>query len=110
MNLHYLNLPILLGYKPTSRLSLLGGVEFGCLLDWVSKPKSSFVYNYEQMDYGISLGAAYKLVDKLNVELRYTYGFDTLLKWTVPDNSSLPTTENRDGSNRVLQLSVLYFF
>jgi hypothetical protein len=100
LNLHYLNLPI--GYRLIPDFSLLAGAEVGYLLNGKT-------IAYEQMDYGIALATAYSVTEKISVELRYTYGFAPLLKVELRDYNNAPAGEFRDGYNRLLQLSVLYF-
>lgn len=111
MNLHYLNVPVLLGYKPTTKLSVLLGPELGYLIRTVRKPESpNFDSPYEKIDYGISIGTSYNVAKSTAIEVRYTYGFDTLLKGFTRDANNNPTGKDRDGANRVLQFNVIYFF
>jgi hypothetical protein len=111
MNLHYLNMPVLLGYKPIKKLSVLLGPELGYLLRTVRKPESpNFDSPYEKIDYGISIGASYNVAKSTAIEVRYTYGFDTLLKGFTRDANNNSTGKDRDGANRVLQFNVIYFF
>lgn len=51
MNLHYLNIPVLFGYKPIPKLAILAGPEVGFLLRTVRKPDSpNFDPPYEKLD------------------------------------------------------------
>jgi Outer membrane protein beta-barrel domain len=111
MDLHYLNVPILFGYKPTPKLSMLVGPEIGYLIRTVRKPDSpNFDSPYEKLDYGLSIGSAYSVAKNTAIELRYTHGFDTLLKGFMRDANNNPAGVDRDGANRVFQLNVIYIF
>jgi hypothetical protein len=114
INLHYVTIPVLFGYRPISKLSILAGAELGYLLKTVRKPEANMpqIYNYyEKLDYGICLGLAYNLTKSIGVEMRYVYGFDTLIKASGRDANNNATGEvYRDGANRVLQLNVFYTF
>jgi hypothetical protein len=115
LNLHYLTMPVLFGYKPISKLSILAGPQVAFLMKATRKEtnvQSVTVNNlYRNFDYGICFGSAYKLTEKLGIELRYFYGFKTLFRYELRDNNNYPTGKiQRDGANRVLQLNVFYLF
>lgn len=111
MNLQYLNFPILLGFRPVPKLSLVAGPEFGYLLKTERKPDGSSMPGYEKFDYGIALGASYRIVRKLWLDIRYTHGFDALIKASGRDVNNSPTGEiYRDGANRVFFVGLSYLF
>lgn len=115
LNLHYLNLPILIGYKPISKLSLLAGPEFGYLIHAARKPASSIIDPddlYRKFDLGLCLGSSYSLTKNFSIEMRYTYGFAPLVKETVvlrdANNNPIGESTFKDGANRVFQFNLLY--
>ena len=110
--LHYLNLPLLVGYRPAAKLSFVLGPEFGYLLKAARRPKLAGVSpSFEEIDYGILLGASYFIVNNLALEIRYTHGFDTLIKVEGRDFNNAPTNDvQRDGANRAFQFGVAYQF
>lgn len=111
LNLHYFNLPILLGFRPIPKLSVVAGPEFGYLLKAERRPDGSSMPGYEKFDYAIALGASYRIVRKLSLDIRYTHGFDTLIKATGRDVNNSPTGEvYRDGANRVIFVGLSYLF
>lgn len=101
-DLNYLNLPILLGYRPVSNLSVYLGPEVSYTLGQYGatiKFKNPFVL-------GIDGGVLYNLTTALAVDLRYTYGLTNIDKQHVEGFAD----QGREGSNRVAQLGVNYYF
>lgn len=113
LHLHYLNLPVLLGFQPGKKISLLIGPEFGYLINATSKFDEKTLdrtFIFEKWDLGAALGAAYKISPKLSADARYIYGFGLLVKGPVSDNTGLIVNETYSGANRVFQLNFSYFF
>jgi hypothetical protein len=112
MNLHYLNLPLLVGYQPVSRLSLLIGPQMGLLLraNLQSESTADFTSIFRKMDAGISLGATYHLSSQLGLAVRYIHGLTYLTQATVTDANGNPIGTRRDGHNRTLQIGIAYLF
>ena len=59
---------------------------------------SKTVEGIQKLDINIDAGAAYSLIKKINLELRYNYGLSKVIK------------ENNSGKNRVFQISISYIF
>ena len=112
VNLHYLNVPILFGFRPVPKLSLLAGIEAGYLLNvsMHSKGLSSHSNFYKTFDLGLAIGADYKISSHIGAEIRYVHGFNKLYKGYITDPSGNLVGMVKDGSNRVLQASVFYIF
>ena len=110
--LHYLNVPLLFGYKPTPTLGIVAGGEFGYLLKAARNSQAAGVVNdYEKIDYGIVFGASYRIVENLAVDFRYIHGFKTMIIVEGRDVNNMPTGEvYRDGANRVFSIGLTYFF
>jgi hypothetical protein len=104
VSLHYLNLPLLIGYKPAKNITLLLGPELGLLLKHVVRYED-IVENYtrrdQKPDVGIAAGFAYKISPKLGLEARYTHGLSRVAE--VGLSPHLP-----DGRNRVISFGLIY--
>ena len=113
LNLNYITLPILFGYKAAPNFSLKLGPELGYLLSAKSSVDGGSTTDiskyYESFDFGADLGMAYQF-KKLTVDLRYNYGLLDLLNITQTDANGNPIGEEKKGSNRVLHFSLAYFF
>ena len=113
LNYHYINMPILLGIKPIKQLSILLGPEFGALLNANSrfdKTNHNVSDNFQKLDLGISAGLCYSIKSNFAIEMRYTRGFNLLLKptaWTDSSGNYLNTI--RSGSNRIFQIGFIYY-
>ena len=102
LNLNYINLPLLFGYKAGQNFSIKLGPEIGHLLSAKSKmdgTTTDYSEFYRDFDFGADLGVAYTF-KKLAIDLRYNYGLEDLL-------NNVPSDQN--ASNRVLQFSLCYF-
>ncbi|MGV3503545.1 MAG: porin family protein [Adhaeribacter sp.] len=99
---YYLNLPLLLSYKTSEKVSLLAGPEFGYLLKSSGKKKDREEYkpfdSKERSDIGLALGMSYLLDPAFEIEVRYTHGFTQLS----------PFLSLNGMQNRSLQLGVAY--
>jgi len=107
LDLNYINLPVLIGYRLAPNFSIKLGPEIGRLLSAKSEMNGSTVDVtdfYQSFDLGADLGLAYSF-KKLALDLRYNYGFKDLLERA---NGS-GTRGSEDVSNRVLQFSLTYF-
>jgi hypothetical protein len=108
LNLNYITLPVLFGFRPSPNLSVKLGPEIGRLLsakseeDGSSRDLSSF---YNDFDLGADLALAYTF-KKISLDLRYNYGLKELLRGAQNGNIM---NEESFGSNRVLQFSLCYF-
>ncbi len=113
LNYHYINMPVLLGIKPIKQLSILLGPEFGYLLKAISrfdKVNHDVSQNFQKVDLGLSAGLCYYIKSNFAVEMRYTKGFNLLLKsltWTDSNGNYLSTT--RSGNNRLFQIGFIYY-
>ena len=99
---YYLNLPLMLSYKPTDKFSLLAGPEFGYLLKSSGKNVNGKEFesfdSRKKTDVGIALGLNYNLRPTMAVELRYSHGFTRLS----------PFKGLIDSKNRSIQLGLAH--
>lgn len=115
MHLHYLSLPLLVGYSPTERLFVLVGPEVSYLLAARSRFESgsSDVGGLwdEPLDIGLTAGVGYQVSDRMSIDVRYVYGFrdvaPTSFRWVDPQDPLIDTFEFQ-SRNRVFQLSLSY--
>jgi hypothetical protein len=108
LNLNYINLPILIGYRAAPNFSIKLGPEIGHLLSAKSEVNGNttdITDLYQSFDFGADLGLAYTF-KKIALDLRYNYGFKDLLDRA---NGTGTASGSDDVSNRVLQFSLTYF-
>lgn len=113
LSLNYISIPLLGGFRPTDKFTILLGPEFNFLTTANSKFDGSNhdgTKIYRKFDFAIDLGATYSIINGLGVELRYSYGFEDLVDVTYTDQNGNDIGTGRIGSNRVFQLGVFYRF
>jgi hypothetical protein len=106
---NYLCVPILAGYKIDKKTSLLFGPEMGYLMvvrevfpdgDNLDVSKSY----PPKFDVGLDIGVNYNVIEKIGIEVRYNYGFNTLYAVDATGNGyGIP-----NGANRVFQIGLNY--
>jgi len=124
LSLNYLSLPLLFGYKPFSKLSIVGGPEFGYLTS--IRSNNSMNVNYiidkgyyevlkdsKKFDFGADIGMMYRVTPSMCLDVRYNHGFNTLNERIIRPNqndSNNPYVTNKSGGNRVIQIGASYYF
>jgi outer membrane immunogenic protein len=108
----YLNLPVLVGFRPVDKLRLFLGTEVGYLIDATSKPKDqkydvSYLWD-NKFDFGIALGTSYLLITKMDIDMRYTYGLSSVIKDVVSRGPNNEPISRPKFQNRTLQFSFFY--
>jgi hypothetical protein len=102
---------MLIGYRPTERVSVSLGPEIGYLLNAKYRFSDSTVSNpeyYNKVNFAIVIGTAYTINKRFTAELRYNHGFKGLVDVTYTDQYGNPTEKGKLGAHRVFQLSVNY--
>jgi len=108
----YLSVPLLAGYKPLQKLSVMVGPELGYLLKAKSKDENTtnditgFVNNRFSVD--ANAGVSWELSPELLVETHFLIGLTSLYKVLYTDNQGNILSNGRDGFHRVLQLGLVY--
>lgn len=113
VKLNYITVPILGGYRLSSKTELLAGPEFGILRKAVSKSSGiseDMTYAYRRFDIGFDLGFAYNFSKVLGAEVRYNYGFKDLVNVVYINDNGDINGQGKNGANSVLQLGLYYFF
>ncbi len=93
--LSYINLPVMAKYFVTEEISIEAGPQIGLLIPLESGDKDYL----SSTDFGLNLGAGYKMESGLNFGLRYNFGLSNI----VDDGRT-------DAKNSIMQFSVGYFF
>jgi opacity protein-like surface antigen len=109
VSLHYLTLPLLLGYQPTKDLTILLGPEAGVLASATAKSdagNNDLSNIYRKFDLGVDLGLNYLLSKRIGLDLRYNYGFKDLFHVIYTDTNGNITGQGKAGANRVLQIGL----
>jgi opacity protein-like surface antigen len=103
--LNYISVPVLFGYSPFKKISLLIGPEFNYLISAYSgSAKTDDTNSFQKFDIGLDAGVSYNFYKVLSLELRYNYGLSKIIK-QIP-NSGYPES----GNNRVFQINLAYKF
>lgn len=79
ININYIAIPILFSYSPINKLSILLGPEFSYRLTAKSTSDGNTtdlksIYD-SKIDFGINVGLSYRLIDQLELGLKYNRGF-----------------------------------
>jgi hypothetical protein len=110
---HYLNLPLLAAIDLNNNVSIMAGTEIGYLFGSSSTGSTATdVENgVEKFDLGVALGTAFKLSDRLSIDLRYTQGLIKVYKLIIKDIVTGNFSEEKKlGKNQVLHLSLYVIF
>lgn len=102
LNLPYLVIPVMLGYKPIDRLRIEGGLELGYLL-------ANREY-YSTLDLSLNGGAVFSVTEALSAGMRYVLGINSVYGEDVQftDEKGNLIEETVILPNRVLQVSLYY--
>lgn len=107
---NYLSLPILFGYKIDRKTNFFVGPEVSYRLNVSyilgdTKFDESKYYP-AKIDAGISVGLNYKVYKNVGIDIRYTYGFNTI--YYVKDDGS--RFNDIKGANRIFQIGSFFDF
>lgn len=113
VNINYISVPLLAGYRPADKLTVLAGPEFNYLINaksHIEEVSSDLSTIYKKFDVGIDLGVAYQLLKSIGIEIRYCYGLSYLAEGTLMDNQGNNIGKIKQGKNRVVQAGLFYIF
>ncbi len=111
---NYLTLSLLIGYRATDKISLYLGPEVSALVAARGRSKGEeasnmrLLMNYDNLDVGLTTGIMYKLTSRINADLRYTYGFSTVLNYDVTDTQGQYEYTLKQSHNKAAQLGLGY--
>ena len=113
VRLTYLSLPVLLAYNPIERLKVLLGPEISFRLSSILKDDSGTIKANEfwdnKIDISGSIGLAYVILESLEMHLRYSHGFSSVIDdLNITDENATPIDEKVKLKNRTFQLGVSY--
>jgi opacity protein-like surface antigen len=109
VSLHYVTLPLLLGFQPAQNLTILFGPEAGYRISAGSKiddREYDLSGIYRKFDLGVDLGVNYQLNGNIGLDLRYNYGFKDLMHVVYTDPNGNISGQGKAGANRVLQVGL----
>jgi hypothetical protein len=108
----YLSLPLLAGYKPIKKLSLMAGPEIGYLLFAKAKTDTdnSNILNSTNRRFSVdaNMGTAYELTPELAIEAHFLVGLTSLYRTLYTDDNGVVTGPSSDGLNRTVQFGIIY--
>jgi hypothetical protein len=108
----YLSVPLLAGYKPLEKLSVMVGPELGYMLKAKSKDEVNNTDITHLVKYRFSVdanaGLSWELTRELLIETHFLIGLTPLYNILVTDGQGNIINNGRDGFHRVLQLGLVY--
>ena len=111
INLNYLNLPVLFGFRAAQNFAIRLGPEIGHLLSAKTKVNDStadLTDLYKDFDFGADAGLSLSF-NKIVLDLTYNYGFGNLSHIVFTDAFGNNVGEQDAGANRVIQFTLCYF-
>ena len=109
IHLNYLSAPILIGFQPAERLSLLFGPELGYAISSRSEGNNINQFLDSDIDFSLNLGLDYQLKSGIGLGVRYNYGINSILSILYTNNQGA-TIGEANYHNRSIQLYVTYNF
>lgn len=112
VDLNYLTLPVLVGFRDGQNFAIRLGPEIGRLLSGKTKDNGTTTDikdDYKDFDFGADLGLSCSF-KKMVLDLTYNYGFGNLSHIVFTDAFGNNMGEQDTGANRVIQFSLSYFF
>jgi len=111
LNLHYLNIPLLIGFQ-FNKLTMSIGPEFGYLIAAISKfdsqTKNNSFYN-KKIDFGLLADINLKVTKKIAISARYIHGFTSVGQVIIYRPLDYwPEEFTSKFQNRSYQISILY--
>ena len=112
IDLRYISMPVLVGWKATDRLNILAGHEISYLMEGIvaTHDQVSSAEIFTPLDFAIDLGLAYQISNKFTVEFRYSLGLVNVVDIEFTDLHDRPVGSLEEGKNRSMQLSLGYTF
>ena len=104
IRLDYIELPLLISYKPISLLAIEAGPSIGIKI----KENTSFDL-YKSTDVGVVGGLRFNLTSKWSVIGRYYYGITSVYDIYFNPGPNQGPVENISTYNRNLQFSIAYY-
>ncbi len=116
VNLNYISVPFLAGFRPKDKIAILAGPEFGYLQDAKSKHDGKIydlTRSYGRFDLCLNLGFQYNFSKQVGIDLRYSHGlipFSGAVLDHIPMDYVIDYIGVYKAKNRSLQLNVFYIF
>jgi hypothetical protein len=103
VTLNYFSIPIMFGFNPLKKLSLLAGIEPSFMTGFTTP----FYNNYRTNDISVNAGIGYDITYNLGLELRGGAGLLSLMEVQKTDEQGRQTSTNA-GYNYALQVTLSY--
>lgn len=117
VNLSYISIPFLAGFRPKDKIAILAGPEFSYLQDAKSKHNGKIydlTRSYNRFDFCMNLGFQYNISKQVGVELRYSHSliaFSGVVLGTPPPMDFIVDYIGvYKARNQSLQLNLFYLF
>ncbi len=109
MEVQYISLPVMIGYS-INNLTLKAGPELNLRVG-VNSPLLNILSEddlFNSTEVSIGAGLAYKFLENLGAEFRYTFGLTEAGNLTFTDVNGNTIDDDGDGKIQAVQLSVFY--
>jgi hypothetical protein len=115
LNLHYVNLPLLLNCQISHSFDLVFGPELGFLLkseyEFPDNSSLSATSQFRKIDIGLEIGIRCHISKKLGVEYRYSYGLIGIRKPVYYDGMATYEYDAKNNPhNMAVQVGFFYNF
>ena len=117
VNLNYISIPFLAGFRPIDKIAILAGPEFSYLQDAKSRHNGKIydiTRSYNRFDLCMNLGFQYNISKQVGVELRYSHSliaFSGVVLGTPPPMDFIVDYIGvYKARNQSLQLNLFYLF
>ncbi len=115
INLNTISLNVLGKYYFTDEFNIGLGGYYGYIFDAEFKPNSTFSRYFKDSDFGLVLGAEYRIYKELFIEGRYSYGLTNIFENPTPFINNQPfdpviTSSGYSVKNRFLNIGLGYRF
>jgi hypothetical protein len=104
IHLDYIELPLLISYKPISLLAIEAGPSVG-----IKIKESTYIDLFESTDIGVTGGLRFNLTSKWSVLGRYYYGITSVNDIYFNSGPNPGPVEKASTYNRNFQFSVAYY-
>lgn len=103
VHLNYLEIPVLISFRPIKSI----GIEAGPNISLLLSSNGSFKSFYSGYDYGLNAGVVYSILKRFSVGVRYYLGLKVVneVYFVDPNNNPLGHIKERNSS---LQIGVTY--
>ena len=107
-NINYLEVPVLVVYTPVKLVSVELGPNVGFKISSKTKPDEFDGISFEAIDFGLSAGLKFNILDKVSLVGRYYHGFTSIAALYLSDTGNGSFDEKSKTFNRSFQIGLGY--